>query len=258
MSAKLWEVASANAFSTTLNGSLASGDTEIVLTSVTGLTYPGVLVIDRQDANNVDTPTAREFITYTGISSNTLTGCTRGVAGSTAQSHNSGARVEETMSVTHWGDMVDFMQISHDAQGRIMASMATISSLNITESINFSTATMIGTIPTYVYPVWVFAGTASTPTVGSKPLPMPKNGQFQFFSVTSDVACSGASVLFDVNKNMSSIFDSACRMAIVGGGTYVSTASISTKVFNSGDIFTIDIDYIGDTAPTFTVLAGGQ
>lgn len=113
--ATFWRVATSNAFNTTLNGTIGSADITITLNSVTGLQAPGVLVIDRQDGNGNNTPTVREYISYTGISGSQLTGVTRGRAGSTAQSHNSGALVEETMSVDHWEDLRVIFTAEHTA-----------------------------------------------------------------------------------------------------------------------------------------------
>ncbi len=119
MAAKLWSVGTSNAFSTTLNGSITDSDTSIILTAVTGLTAPGVLVIDRINSALTATPNTREYISFTGISSLTLTGVSRGVAGSTAQAHSSGATVEETLSATHWNDLLTFLAVAHDASGNI-------------------------------------------------------------------------------------------------------------------------------------------
>jgi hypothetical protein len=60
---------------TTLNGAINSSVTSIVLTSATGFPATGAIFIDS------------ECITYTGISTNTLTGCTRGTNSTTAASH---------------------------------------------------------------------------------------------------------------------------------------------------------------------------
>jgi hypothetical protein len=60
---------------TTLNGAINSSVTSIVLTSAAGFPATGSIFIDS------------ECITYTGISTNTLTGCTRGTNGTTAASH---------------------------------------------------------------------------------------------------------------------------------------------------------------------------
>lgn len=66
---------------TTLDGDLTAGATTISLTSVAGLSSAGTLKIET------------ELITYTGISSNDLTGVTRGVNGTTAVSHADGTRI---------------------------------------------------------------------------------------------------------------------------------------------------------------------
>jgi hypothetical protein len=60
---------------TTLNGAINSSVTSIVLTSAAGFPATGSIFIDS------------ECITYTGISTNTLTGCTRGTNSTTAASH---------------------------------------------------------------------------------------------------------------------------------------------------------------------------
>src|SRR5258706_7422697 len=105
MSQNLWITSSINAFNTTLNGAVASGDVSITLTSVTGLQSPGLLCLDRQDANGNNTPTLREYISFTGIAGSVITGVTRGKGGSSAQAHSSGAKVEECFSIDHWNDL---------------------------------------------------------------------------------------------------------------------------------------------------------
>jgi len=118
MTAKLWKTGTSNAITTTLNGSITSSDTTIALTSSTGLQYPGIIVVDRVDANDTATPLIREYISFTGISGNSLTGCVRtGLGGSTAQSHNSGATVEEVWSVDHWNDFISAFTAEHSLLG---------------------------------------------------------------------------------------------------------------------------------------------
>jgi hypothetical protein len=254
MSAQLWETSTSNAFSTSLNGSISSADTSITLTTVTGLQAPGVLVIDRQDGSGNDTPTKREFITFTGISSDTLTGCSRGVAGSSAQAHASGALIEETMSVTHWGGLVDFIKVSHDSAGHVVTSTATISDARVYTRLNASGASIIGRFP--IHPGWVVGGLVSlvTTSVG-KPLPMPQAGLFEFFSAVLRSPASGSALIVDINKNGSTLFtDSGTRLTIPAGGTYASTASIGIKTFVAGDILSMDIDQGGGLGADLTVL----
>ena len=77
---------------TTLNGGINNSVTSIVLTSAAGFTASGTIVVDT------------ESITYSGISTNTLTGCTRGANGTTAASHLTGATVTQVSSAfTGWG-----------------------------------------------------------------------------------------------------------------------------------------------------------
>lgn len=260
MSVKLWKSGTANAFSTTLNGSIAAGDTSITLTSASGLQAPGVLVIDRVNSVGTSTPTTREFISFTGISTNTLTGCSRGLGGSSGQAHSSGAIVEETLSVTHWGDMIDFLMVSHDTNGNIVTSTATISSAimntaRIVTSLYASGASITGSFP--IYPTWTFnAAASSVSAYVSNPLSMPITSALNWISVTLNRAASGASYIFDVNKNGTSIFTTALQPTIAGGGTFISTSSISSRNFNAGDKFWVDIDGMGSTDVKVTVQGG--
>lgn len=89
-------------FSTTLNvagGINNSQTTGIVLTSVTNLpTDGGILALDW--ANPIDTTTI-EYIEYTGISGNELTGVTRGQEGYSAKLHNNGCTIVGVVSRQH-------------------------------------------------------------------------------------------------------------------------------------------------------------
>ena len=69
-------------YQTALNGGINSNSTApIAVTSTSGWPATGALLIDQ------------EFISYTGISGNTFTGITRGVAGSNGATHANGAAV---------------------------------------------------------------------------------------------------------------------------------------------------------------------
>ena len=67
--------------STTLSAGINAAVTTIPLTAITGFPTAGTLTIGTED------------ITYTGISSLNLTGCVRGVNGTTAATHNTGDAV---------------------------------------------------------------------------------------------------------------------------------------------------------------------
>jgi hypothetical protein len=86
-----WGGVTVGTASTTLNGTITSGATSIVLTDASTFSAAGTIVIDS------------ESITYSGKSTNTLTGCTRGANGSHAAAHTSGASVLQSTSFTGWG-----------------------------------------------------------------------------------------------------------------------------------------------------------
>jgi hypothetical protein len=79
------------AATTTLNGALNSSATTITVVSTTGFAASGVIGING------------EYITYSGKTGTTFTGCTRGV-GSTAVAHNSGDTVNQYSNATGWGE----------------------------------------------------------------------------------------------------------------------------------------------------------
>jgi len=71
---------------TTLDTTVNTSVTSIILTSATSFTTTGTVKIDN------------ELITYTGISTNTLTGCTRGTNSTTAATHTAGATVSQVVN----------------------------------------------------------------------------------------------------------------------------------------------------------------
>jgi hypothetical protein len=75
--------------STTLNGSINNSVTSIILTSATSFPTSGTILIDS------------EKITYTGKSTNTLTGCVRGALSTTAASHTNTTVVTEFITTTN-------------------------------------------------------------------------------------------------------------------------------------------------------------
>lgn len=150
----LWKAATSNAFNTTLNGNVGAADTSITLTSVTGLQFPGILVIDRVNTSGTATPSVREYIGFTGISTNTLTGCTRGLGGSTGQSHQSGAVVEEVMEVTRWNDLITGLLNVLTSSGTLdttkVVDLTSTQSISGTKTFSALSGTFLATHPTLV------------------------------------------------------------------------------------------------------------
>jgi hypothetical protein len=75
-----------------LNGSINASTTTITVDSTTGFSSAGLLLIEQ------------ELITYTGITSTTFTGCTRGVQGTAAASHNDNTIVYDANTFNGWGE----------------------------------------------------------------------------------------------------------------------------------------------------------
>jgi hypothetical protein len=79
---------------TLLNGTINNSVTTVVVTSTTGFSATGTILIDS------------ELITYTAITATTFTGCTRGTNGTTAASHTTGATVYNASTFTGWGQSI--------------------------------------------------------------------------------------------------------------------------------------------------------
>jgi hypothetical protein len=85
---------------TTLNGAITSSAASIVLTSAINFLAPmagpsGAIDPDLEMLVQIDD----EIIKYTGISTNTLTGCTRGYNATAAVAHSSGANVDQRFMI---------------------------------------------------------------------------------------------------------------------------------------------------------------
>ena len=86
---------------TTLSGGINASVTSITLASAAGFPASGTVIIDS------------EQITYSGISTNTLTGCTRGANGTTAASHLTGAAVQLSINGIPAANLTGEFQITY-------------------------------------------------------------------------------------------------------------------------------------------------
>jgi hypothetical protein len=102
-------------FRTLLNGAINSAVTTITVDSTQGYPASGEVIIDS------------ERITYTGKTSTTFTGCTRGANGSTAASHSDNANVD-TYGAEVLFDNTNFVSDGVVAGGQISMSSWTITS----------------------------------------------------------------------------------------------------------------------------------
>ena len=276
----LWKAPTANFFQTTLSGAITSGQSTITLNSTTGLQYPGYVVIDRVDSNGNSTSALREVVSFTGISGQNLTGCTRGADNGTGLNHNSAAVVESNPTVGMWNDVQTIFGTAFDGNGLLnavaspvsiaypqiiqtaitsIASIAQISTVTLTAT-NISTTTLTATSGIGFTPVFVGAGLYSGPTIGiGGLLKAPRAGTLKWVSIVTQYVVSGASVAFDFKLKGTSIFANATTCpAIAAGGTYVSTASIGTTAVAAGDEMRADILSVGTAGniTQFSIEAG--
>lgn len=105
-------------FSTTLNGGISDSDQTIALSSGSGLPTDTAitLTIDRVDVNGTSTPTKKERVTGV-VSGNNLTNSLRGEDSTTAQSHTSGAVVEDIWDADTWNDAASAFLVEHGQDG---------------------------------------------------------------------------------------------------------------------------------------------
>jgi len=89
-----WGGEESGAATTTLNGAINDSVTTLTLNDVSQFPSSGTNFII----------IGSEEISYTGVSGNTLTGLTRGVAGTTAASHSDGATVTNSTDFIAWGE----------------------------------------------------------------------------------------------------------------------------------------------------------
>ena len=89
-----WGGEEVGAFSTTLNGDIDASTTTVILADASQFPSTGTNFI----------LIGTEEISYTGVSTNTLTGVTRGVRGTTAASHSNGATITSTSNYVAWGE----------------------------------------------------------------------------------------------------------------------------------------------------------
>jgi hypothetical protein len=88
-----------SATATTVNEALDASETTITLTDASDFPSSGTILVDS------------ELISYSGKSSNDLTGCTRGASGSTAATHSDGATATDASDFGGWGVAVKADQV---------------------------------------------------------------------------------------------------------------------------------------------------
>ena len=89
-----WSGTVSGEVTTTLNGDINASTTTVILTDASQFPTTGTNFVQ----------IGSEEISYTGISTNTLTGVTRGVRGTTAATHSDGATITNSSDYVAWGE----------------------------------------------------------------------------------------------------------------------------------------------------------
>lgn len=158
-----------NNFSTTLTGAIVgAGDSSMSLASTTNLpTDTGaVFVIDRVNSSGTATPSVREYVKGTVTGSN-VTNLVRGIGGSTAQAHSTGAVVEQVVDQTTINDISSGI-LNHADQTGALLPAAVNTALAATTGTVLTTPVLQGNIDGWIgaNEPWAFASstTITVPT----------------------------------------------------------------------------------------------
>lgn len=161
----------------TLGAELLEGVTAAATLNTTATTLgiqnlPGVMIIDRVDANNVETATKVEVVSFTATSGSTVTTCVRGLAGTTDQDHAVGAIVEFGPDVIWAQGLIDTLLVEHNTTGT--HKTATVTTLKATGAV-VTTGTSDVTIvtPKALKDAGIDVTASSTTTFTNKTLTSP-------------------------------------------------------------------------------------
>jgi hypothetical protein len=118
---------------TTTDNPLSSSATTINVTSTTGFPTSGVLILDMYNRGDSKV----EIVSYTGTTSTSFTGVTRGLFGSTAQSHVSGAYFGYLNFISAATGTKPFMQFYWNGAPYLMQGFADIVNLPTASGLTF-------------------------------------------------------------------------------------------------------------------------
>ena len=109
-----------NGLQKTLDAQLDVGEVaSVALNNTTNIpNKPGLFIVSRIDSSGDPLPASkREYVQYTAVAGNTLTGLTRARAGSTDQDHAVGSVVEFVSDVTQQQAIIDVIEQEHNNDG---------------------------------------------------------------------------------------------------------------------------------------------
>lgn len=200
--ANLYSVPLENGVQLTLQNALLTGETSTITFtgSVTSklqasASMPGILVIDRVDANGNETPTKTEYISFTGVTGSTVTGLIRGLANTTDQDHAAGAIVELVPDVVWAEALNDVFTTQHNSDG----THKTLSNLSLA-SVTINNSILIGaSLASITLTNFSFSGGINNVSLTSTTLTNSTIDAFTFKSPISNVT-QGDIIAFNNNS----------------------------------------------------------
>lgn len=237
-----------NGLQKTLDAQLDQGHTSaITLNNTTGVqNKPGVVVINRISADGTEKSSSeREFIIFTGTSGATLTGLTRGVAGSSDIDHAISSVVEFISDVTFGQGLIDTLLVEHSTAG--VHQFSQILDTNGNEAVIFSeTASAVNEI-TIVNsatgnPVAVSATGGDTNIdlklvgKGTGTVKKPLSAVIQVLDGTTNTATGDGKAYFAIPPELNGMVITGVFAAVITAGTTNTTDIQIRNVTDSVDV----------------------
>lgn len=242
----------------TLGAELLTGVTaSATLNNTTGLqNLPGVMVVDRINTNDVETPSSREVIAYDGISGSTVTTLTRGLAGTSDQGHAVGAVVEFAPDVIWAQNIYDALANLVDVDDIDAINTDNIVTPSDTQTLRNKFYQGTGPTMTLLNPR-IYGGTfASLPVFSDQPKFM-QGAYSPFVEITN---ATEMWVNFALgNKFKATVTPGGARNFLATGATLGSVALLRIKYASAAsfalNIFTTSatISWTSNTTPTFGI-----
>lgn len=260
--ANLYNVPLENGVQLTIQNALLTGETSTITftASVTSKLQassdiPGILVIDRVDANGNETPTKTEYISFTGVTGSTVTGLTRGLANSTDQDHSAGAIVELVPDVVWAQGINDVFTTQHNSDGT-HKTLSLISLVSVT--INNSVLSNINLSGNSLPSVNIYNSVLDSNIISKSSLVSMTTVNMATIPVHTKTITSPASAIFDLST--SNIFSynlsAATTTLLVTNPTAGQPFVVRLSQASAGNraVFFDTIKWAGGTTPTLTAV----
>ena len=266
--ANLYNVPTENSIQRVLANTLSNSETSTITfsVSVSGILQatseiPGILVVDRIDSNGNLTPNSVEYISFTGVSGSTVTGLTRGLAGTTAKGHSIGAVVEFVPDVV-WADALnDVITTQHNADGTHKTlSAISLVSVTINNSILNNISFAGNSLVSVNIGSSVFAnGTITNTTITGASLVSTSFVNRAYIPVETKLISTATSTFDFAYSNIHSLTLSVATTTLAFANP-VSGQAVITRLGQDGTggrraVFPSTIYWAGGTAPTLTSTA---